>query len=97
MHEIVESADWAGAYRKIMEHSPRFDRPDQRVVDKAPRYRLKLAEILDKVPAEIRCLVIEKNLDPIDAVFLYRVIQNVGEVADIAQRVGARLELLLAR
>jgi len=40
---------------------------------------------------------IEKSLDPIDAVFLYRVIQNVGEVADIAQRVGARLELLLAR
>ncbi len=41
--------------------------------------------------------VIEKSLDPIDAMFLYRVIQGVGEVADIAQRVGARLELLLAR
>ena len=62
MHEITESADWAGAYRKIMEHSPRFDRPDQRVVDKAPRYRLYLTEILDKAPTEIRCLVIEKNL-----------------------------------
>lgn len=41
--------------------------------------------------------IIEKELNPIDAVFLYRVIQDVGEVADIAQRVGARLELLLAR
>jgi len=41
--------------------------------------------------------IIEKDLSPIDAMFLYRVIQNIGEVADIAQRVGARLELLLAR
>jgi len=40
---------------------------------------------------------IEKNLDPIDVMFVYRVIQEIGEVADIAQRVGARLELLLAR
>jgi predicted phosphate transport protein (TIGR00153 family) len=40
---------------------------------------------------------IEKDLDPIDVMFIYRVIQEVGEVADIAQRVGARLELLLAR
>ena len=41
--------------------------------------------------------VIEKSLNPIDAIFLYRVIHEVGEVADIAQRVGARVELLLAR
>ena len=40
---------------------------------------------------------IEKRLDPVDVIFIYRVIQEVGEVADIAQRVGARLELLLAR
>ena len=53
----------------------------------------------DKLGTQINnaLFVIEKSLDPIDAVFLYRVIQNVGEVADIAQRVGARLELLLAR
>ncbi|MFQ5355243.1 MAG: TIGR00153 family protein [Mariprofundaceae bacterium] len=41
--------------------------------------------------------VIEKDIDPIDAIFLYRVIRGIGEVADIAQRVGARLELLLSR
>ncbi|MFC1536788.1 TIGR00153 family protein [Pseudomonadota bacterium] len=53
----------------------------------------------DKLGTQINnaLFAIEKDLDPIDAVFLYRVIQNVGEVADIAQRVGARLELLLAR
>jgi hypothetical protein len=63
MHEITESADWAGAYQKIIEHSPLFGRPDQRVIDKSPRYRLNLSEILDKVPEEIRCLVIEKTLE----------------------------------
>jgi hypothetical protein len=81
MHEIVESADWAGAYRKIIEHSPRFDRPDQRVVDKAPRYRLNLAEILDKVPAEIRCLVIEKNLEN-----LWRSFRRRTDFNDFADR-----------
>jgi len=40
---------------------------------------------------------IEKSLDPIEVMFLYRTLQGVGDVADIAQRVGARLELLLAR
>lgn len=39
---------------------------------------------------------IEKTLDPVDAVFLYRVITLIGEVADMAERVGRRLELLLS-
>ena len=53
----------------------------------------------DKLESQINnaLYVIEKSLNPIDAVFLYRVIHEVGEVADIAQRVGARVELLLAR
>ena len=40
---------------------------------------------------------IEKELPPIDVMFLYRIIDWVGEVADIAQRVGSRLQLMLAR
>jgi len=39
---------------------------------------------------------IEKTLDPIDAVFLYDVISLTGEIADMAERVGRRLELLLS-
>lgn len=39
---------------------------------------------------------IEKTLDPIDAVFMYRVIELTGEIADMAERVGRRLELLLS-
>lgn len=39
---------------------------------------------------------IEKSLDPIDTMFLYEVIELTGEIADMAQRVGRRLELLLS-
>lgn len=39
---------------------------------------------------------IEKDLDPIDAMFLYEVIELTGEIADMAERVGRRLELLLS-
>jgi predicted phosphate transport protein (TIGR00153 family) len=40
---------------------------------------------------------VEKNLNPIDAIFLYQVIEMTGEIADMAERVGRRLELLFSR
>ncbi len=40
---------------------------------------------------------IEKTLDPIDAMFLYEVIEITGEIADMSERVGRRLELLLSQ
>lgn len=39
---------------------------------------------------------IERTLDPVTVIFLYRVIELTGEVADMAERVGRRLELLLS-
>ena len=39
---------------------------------------------------------IEKDLPPVDVVFLYRVIELVGEVGNTAERLGRRLEVLLA-
>ena len=39
---------------------------------------------------------IEDSLDPVHAMFLYRTIEMIGEIADMAERVGRRLELLLA-
>ncbi len=40
---------------------------------------------------------LEKDLPPIDVMFLYKIIDWIGEVADRAQQVGSRLQLLLAR
>lgn len=39
---------------------------------------------------------IEASLNPIDAIFMYQVIETTGEIADMAERVGRRLELLLS-
>lgn len=39
---------------------------------------------------------IEGTLNPVDAVFMYRAIELTGEIADMAERVGRRLELLLS-
>jgi len=39
---------------------------------------------------------LESSLKPVNVIFLYRVIELTGEIADMAERVGRRLELLLA-
>jgi predicted phosphate transport protein (TIGR00153 family) len=39
---------------------------------------------------------VEKDLDPVNVMFLYQVIELTGEIADMAERVGRRLELLLS-
>lgn len=42
-------------------------------------------------------LAIEKDHNPIDIMFLYKIIEWIGVLADQAQRVGSRIELMLAR
>jgi len=39
---------------------------------------------------------VESHLNPVDVMFLYQTIGNIGEIADMAERVGRRLELLLS-
>ena len=40
---------------------------------------------------------IENKLPPVEVMFLYKIIEGTGEVADSSQRVGSRLQLMLAR
>ncbi|NKB46614.1 MAG: TIGR00153 family protein [Legionellales bacterium] len=40
---------------------------------------------------------IEQDFPPIDIIFLYKIIDWIGELADFAQSAGARLQLLIAR
>ena len=53
----------------------------------------------DAIQVKIRFALfeIEKELPPIDVMFLYKIIEWIGDVADRAQNVGSRLQLLLAR
>lgn len=52
----------------------------------------------DNRQAELRAALfaIEDKLEPVNVIFLYRVIELTGEIADMAERVGRRLELLLS-
>lgn len=65
----------------------------------------ELIEELDRIEtdtdgkqAELRAALfeIEDTLKPVDAVFMYKIIELTGEIADMAERVGRRLELLLS-
>lgn len=40
---------------------------------------------------------LEKELNPIDVISLYKCIERISELADQAQRVGSRIELMLAK
>lgn len=62
----------------------------------------KLDEIeqeTDRIQIQIRSELnpMENVLPPIDVMFMYKVIDAIGDLADRAQQVGSRLELLLAR
>ncbi len=39
----------------------------------------------------------EDDLPPVSVIFMYQVIQKIGDLADCAQQVGSRLEMMIAR
>jgi predicted phosphate transport protein (TIGR00153 family) len=53
----------------------------------------------DKIQVKIRSALfkIEAHLNPVEVMFLYRIIDWIGDLGDLSQRVGSRLELMLAR
>lgn len=62
----------------------------------------KLDEIesdTDKIQVKVRAELFkkEKDLPPVDVMFMYRIIDGIGDLGDLSQRVGSRLELMLAR
>lgn len=59
----------------------------------------KIEADTDKLERTIRgkLFAIETDMPPLEAMFLYKVIEATGDVADQAQRVGSRLQLLLAK
>lgn len=73
-----------------------------REVDLVESMITKLDEIesdADKMQLALRHRIfeMEKDLPPVDVVFIYQIIEWIGDLADLAQRVGSRLEIMLAR
>ena len=52
----------------------------------------------DRMQIKLRFSIfqIEKDLPPIDVIFLYRIIELIGSLADHAQQVGNRLQMLMS-
>lgn len=62
----------------------------------------KLDEIesdTDRIEVQVRDLLytVEKDYPPIDVMFMYKIIDGIGELGNLAQTVGSRLQLILAR
>ncbi len=53
----------------------------------------------DKIQIQLRHIVfdLETKLPPVDVVFIYKIIEWTGDLADRAQDIGDRLQILLAR
>lgn len=51
----------------------------------------------DQITLREQLFAIEKSLSPVDVIFLYDVIRLIGGIADKAEEVGGRLQLLMAR
>ena len=53
----------------------------------------------DKIQIKLRAELykIEKNLPPVDVMFIYKIIEWTGDLADNAQSTGNRLQLMLAK
>ncbi len=53
----------------------------------------------DDIEIQVRAhlFAIESELPPVDVMFLYKIIEWIGDLADQAKKVGSRLQLLLAR
>ncbi|MBK1674122.1 TIGR00153 family protein [Ectothiorhodospira shaposhnikovii] len=52
----------------------------------------------DRIQIRVRAelFAMERSLPPVDVIFMYRIIDEIGDLADLAQRVGSRLRLMLA-
>jgi predicted phosphate transport protein (TIGR00153 family) len=58
----------------------------------------KLEHRSDKLQVKLRARMfkLEKNIDPIEAMFLYRIMDWIGDISDFAEKVGNRLQILVS-
>ncbi len=59
----------------------------------------KIENDVDLLQIKVRQIIfsLEKDLPAVDVIFMYKIIEWVGDLSDLSQQVGSRLELLLAR
>ena len=83
VHELVEVGFRGPEVDHVLKLIDRIDRAEKQSDEIQVTLRAKFREI-------------ERDLPPLDAMFLYRVIDWIGDLGDRSQRVGSRLQLMLA-
>jgi len=84
LDELVETGFGGGEVKMVQEMIQQLDE----IESDTDRIQIKIRAELFKV---------EKDLPPVDVMFMYEVLDWIGDLGDLSQRVGSRLELLLAR
>lgn len=76
-----------------------FSGQEVKVIERMIRELAKIEFETDELQVEIRSQLyqLEKDWPPVDMMFLYKVIEWTGMVADRAQAVGDRLQMLISR
>ena len=76
-----------------------FRGPEVELVNKQIDKLDNLESDTDDMQSDVRSELfkIEKDLHAVDVMFLYKLIQTTGDLADTAERVGRRLQMLLAK
>lgn len=58
--------------------------------------RLERVTDVEQVATRTILFQMEKSLSPVDVIFLYKIIEWTGEIGDLAQSVGHRLQIMMA-
>ena len=76
-----------------------FSSPEVKVVSNMLATLFHIEWETDEMQAELRQRLFEceQNMPPIDVIFLYKLLELTGDIADQSQDIGDRLQILLAR
>ena len=103
MEYLSRSLDATGQARKVINElddllETGFKGREVKAVEQMIHELDRIEDETDSMQINLRreLLELEPSLNPVDVMFLYNIIEWVGELADISERVGARLELTLA-
>ncbi len=104
MHYIKRCLDATGLATKVINEledllESGFRGKERRIVESMVKDLDVIEDDTDKIQISLRhqLYLRESELNPIDAMFLYRILDKIGDLADQAERVGSRLELMISK
>lgn len=92
-----KARDTIGEFDDLLEAG--FKGRERQIVDRLIKELDVIEQDTDALQIRLRrkLKALESEISPLDAMFLYQILDWVGDLADLAERVGARFELMLAR